>query len=207
MKCYFFLKVDPKHSRSTEKELLLLGILRRGNYELSPASWEEALSGEHFLELQGERVGQAGASQPASCRSSASTQNLCSSQFPLCSQPPLPQAEFSSLVARNYFTIQKAFLLPESFPVSSILHAGLTLTFCSDQRGPGHSSAETPIHSPWLLGEREDPMSWPHDLLISFPLQSHFWPLVHLNLVLLLHKGLACLKTNYSPHMPSFCSG
>lgn len=111
------------------------------------------------------------------------------------------------LVASNYFTIQKAFLLPESFPVSSILHAGLTLIFCSDQRGPGHTSAETPIHSPWLLGKREDPTSWPHDLLISFPLQSHFWPLVHLNLVLLLHKGLACLKTYYSPHMPSFCSG
>ena len=48
---FFFLKVDPKHSRSTEKELVLLGILRRGNCELSPESWEEALSGEHFQEL------------------------------------------------------------------------------------------------------------------------------------------------------------
>lgn len=123
-------------------------------YELSPASWEEALSGgEHFLELPGKGWGRQELAKPASCRSSPPLKNLCSSQFP-SAHSHLPQAEFSSLVARSA-TIQKAFLLPESFPVSSILHAGLTLTFCSDQGDQVTALLKTPIHSLGFLGRHE----------------------------------------------------
>lgn len=176
-----FFKGRSKALQEHRKNCFCLVPSERGSCELGQQDWEEALSGI-FLELQGKGWGRQELASLPVVRSSASTQNLCSSQFPSAPQPPLPQAGTTSLVCQEITLLSKR---PSCFQSPSLFHPfsmqASHTNFCSDQGDQVTSPAETyPL--PWLLGEREDPMSWPHDLLISFPLQSHFWPLVRLNL-------------------------